>query len=32
MFENMYHGLELSAFLDNSTKSGNICGAFLETD
>lgn len=32
MFKNMYHDSELSAFLDNSTKSGKICGAFLETD
>lgn len=32
MFKNMYHGSELSAFLDNTAKSGKTCGKFLETD
>lgn len=30
--KNLYHGSELTAFLDNSSKSGKIYGAFLETD
>lgn len=31
MFKNMYDGSELSAFLDNTAKSGKTCAKFLET-